>query len=64
MRDKSLLGKYGKVYYNTARSYLETAVYLMKNNGENSAVLLYAIKTLGNNKMSNNAKEYFVKTVY
>lgn len=63
LRNKPVLNKYGKVDYNTARSYLETAVCLMENNGGNVATIVYAIKVLGNNEMSKNAKEYCIKTM-
>ena len=49
--------------YKEVQAYLDLAVELMKENGENSAVLKYAIKVLSNKKLSANAKEYCVKTI-
>lgn len=56
------VGKHGIVDYKTARAYLDTAVKLMQDNGGNAATLYYAIKVLSKNKISNNAKQYCVRT--
>ena len=57
------IGKYGVVDYKTAQAYLDTAVKLMKDNGGNAATLNYAIKVLSKSKLSQNAKQYCVRTV-
>ena len=63
LQDKPVIGKYGVVDFNTARSFLDTAVSLMQSNGKNASSITFAIKTLGNNRISNSAKEYCVKTM-
>jgi hypothetical protein len=49
--------------FNLMRSYLDSAIELMRNNQMNSAVLNYAIKVLGTVKLSKNATDYCVKTI-
>ncbi len=61
LKDKEVIGKYGVVDYNTAQSYLDLATLVMKENGKNTSAILFAIKVLGNNKISNSAKQYCVK---
>ena len=54
---------YGKVDYKRAQAYLDAAVALMAENGENSAILNYAIKVLAKKELTNNAKQYCLKTI-
>lgn len=61
LKDKEIIGKYGVVDYNTAQSYLNLATLVMKENGKNASSILFAIKVLGNNKISNSAKEFCIK---
>jgi hypothetical protein len=46
------------------RAYLDIALDLMFHNKENSAILNYAIKVLAKKEMTQNAKDYFIKTVH
>ena len=46
------------------RAYLDLAVELMRKNKNNSAVLNYAIKVLSAQKLTPNAKEYGIKTIF
>ena len=46
-----------------ARSYLDTAISLMESNDNDAAILKYAIKVLGKRKLSDNAKNYCLKTI-
>lgn len=59
--DTYLDGKDEYITYKSVRSYLDLAVDLMKENGENAAILNYAIKVLANKKMSNNAQTLYMK---
>ena len=54
---------YGKVDYKRAQAYLDAAVGLMEENGKNSAILNYAIKVLSRKELTNNAKQYCLKTI-
>jgi hypothetical protein len=49
--------------YKEVQAYLDLAVDLMHENGGNTAVVKYAIKVLSKTQLSDNAKEYYVKTV-
>lgn len=53
----------GKTNYKKAQAYLDAAVGLMEDNGNNAAVLNYAIKVLSKQLLTNNAKEYSLKTI-
>ena len=53
----------GKVDYKRTQAYLDVAVSLMADNGENSAILNYAIKVLAKKELTYNAKQYFLKTI-
>ena len=59
----SLVTQHGKVNYKVVQSYLDLAVELMKKNNMNASVLNYAIKVLSKKPLTDNAKEYFIKTV-
>ena len=63
LRDKQVIGRYGTIDYNTARSYLDSAILVMNNNSKNASSLLFAIKVLGNPSIgiSNSAKKYCIK---
>ena len=54
---------YDKVDYKRAQAYLDVAVALMADNGENSAILNYAIKVLAKKELTFNAKQYCLKTI-
>lgn len=54
---------YGKVDYKRAQAYLDAAVGLMAENGNNSAILNYAIKVLAKKELTDNAKQYCLKTI-
>lgn len=56
--------KNGIMDYIGVRSYLDSAIEVMQRNKENSAILNYAIKALPAEKMSANAIDYCVKTVF
>lgn len=55
--------KNGIMDYLGVRAFLDNAIEVMQRNGENSAILNYAIKSLPEGKLSPNAKEYCVKTI-
>jgi len=52
-----------KMDYKDVQAYIDLALDLMAQNSENAAILKYAIKVLANKKLTNNAKQYLVKTV-
>lgn len=65
-----LITSYDKTDYLLTRAYFDYAIELMHDNGENAAILNYAIKTLlgksrkGTTKiLTQNAKEYAAKTI-
>lgn len=58
-----LMTAYGKCDFMLARAYLDHAIELMHNNGENAAILNYAIKMLLGKELTDNAKEYSVRTI-
>ena len=49
--------------YPIARTYLDTAISLMEQNNKNAAILKYAIKLIGKKKLTDNAKNYCLKTI-
>lgn len=53
----------GIMDYIGARSYLDSAVEVMANNKNNSAILNYAIQALPHDNLSKNAVAYCVKTI-
>ncbi len=63
LNDKTFLWKDAIVDFKMTRSYLDTAIQLMEKNGGNASSIFYAIKILGGNKLSQNAKEYCVKVM-
>lgn len=56
----NLLTSYGKVDYTIARSYFDLAIELMEQNNNNTAILNYAIKVLEKQKLTDNAKKYYI----
>jgi len=46
------------------RAFLDISLELMKDNKENTAILNYAIKVLSKKEMTQNAKNYFIKTIH
>lgn len=61
LKDKSALWNDKKIDYNMARSYLDTAIQLMEDNGHNTSTIFYAIKILGGRELKWGAKNYCVK---
>lgn len=53
-----------KLKLTEVRAYLDIALDLMLHNKENSAILNYAIKVLAKKEMTQNAKDYFIKTIH
>lgn len=49
--------------YKDVQAYLDLAIELMHSNN-NSAIINYTIKVLANKKLSSNAKDYYVKTIF
>jgi hypothetical protein len=64
------LGIYSKfiekdlINFKDIQSYLDLVIQIMSQNNMNSAILNFAIKVLSKKKMSANAKDYFIKTVF
>ena len=48
--------------YKDVRAFIDNAVELMQDNKNNAAILNYAIKVLQHKKLTDNAKQYCVKT--
>lgn len=57
------LAPYGGVNYKTAQGYIDAAIELMQENNNNAAILKYAIKVLAKQRVSENAKQYCIKTI-
>ena len=53
-----------KMDYKDVQVYIDLALELMTQNLDNAAILKYAIKVLANKKLTNNARQYLVKTVF
>jgi hypothetical protein len=49
--------------YNEIKAYLDNVIENMNDNNELSSILNYAIKVLSNQKMSKNARDYYLKTI-
>lgn len=56
-----LIASYGKVSYKEASSYYELAIKLMRDNDMDAAILNYAIKTLSNQPLTENARVFCAK---
>lgn len=63
LKNTDPIGRYGVVDYKSAMAYLDVAVRVMKDNGNNASAIYYAIKVLGKKKISNNAKICCVRTM-
>lgn len=63
LNSAQLAASYGKSNFLLTRAYLDYAIELMHANGENAAILNYAIKVLLGKELTRNAKEYAVKTI-
>ena len=61
LKDKSALWNDKEIGYNMARSYLDTAIQLMADNGQNASTIFYAIKILGGRELNKGARKYCVK---
>ena len=55
---------YGKVDYKKVQAYLDVAIGLMMENGNNAAILNYAIKVLSKKMLTDNARRYCLKTMF
>ena len=55
---------YGKVDYNSCRAYLDYAIEIAKKQGDDLAVLKYAIKKISGLELTDNAKMYMQKTIF
>lgn len=53
-----------KMNFKEVRSYLDMAIELMQDNHDNAAILNYAIKVLAKKHLTQNAKSYYIKTVF
>lgn len=60
----SLMQRNGQIDFIGVRAYLDSSIELMQANKDNSAILNYAIKVLGGQKLTPNAQEYCVKTIF
>ena len=58
-----LAGYYGECNFLLTRAYIDCAIELVHRNGENAAILNYAIKVLLGKKLTPNAREYAAKTI-
>lgn len=54
----------GIMDYIGVRAYLDSAIEIMQKNKENSAILNYAIKAIPADKLSYNAIDYCIKTIF
>ena len=52
------------IKFNEVRAYLDLAIELVQNNKENTAIINYAIKVIAKRKLTDNARRYFIKTVF
>ncbi|WP_240335306.1 hypothetical protein [Paraliobacillus sediminis] len=50
--------------FKDVQAYLDLAIELMHTNKENSAIINYTIKVITNKKLTNNAMNYYVKTIF
>ncbi len=50
--------------YKDVQAYLDLAIELMHSNNDNSAIINYTIKVLANKKLSTNATDYYIKTIF
>lgn len=64
LRSINMVQSKGILDFNAVSRYLDCAIELMKVNKTNSAILNYTIKVLSKQQLSNNAKKYYIKTVF
>ena len=50
--------------FKEVRAYLDLTIELMQENNDNAAILNYAMKVMTNKQLTNNAKTYYVKTIF
>lgn len=50
--------------FKEVRAYLDMAIELMQENRDNAAILNYAIKVLSKKQLTENARSYYVKTIF
>ena len=60
----SVIQRNGKLDFIGVRAYLDLAIELMQKHKDNAAILNYAIKVLSNQKLTHNAKDYCIKTIF
>lgn len=53
-----------KMNFKEVRAYLDMAIELMQENSDNAAILNYAMKVLAKKQLTENAKSYYVKTIF
>lgn len=53
-----------KMNFKEVRAYLDMAIELMQENRDNAAILNYAIKVLSKKQLTENARSYYVKTIF
>lgn len=53
-----------RMNFKEVRAYLDVAIELMQANHDNAAILNYAIKVLSKKQLTQNAKSYYVKTIF
>lgn len=53
-----------RMNYKEVRAYLDMVIELMQENHDNAAILNYAIKVLANKQLTQNAKSYYIKTIF
>lgn len=58
-----LISSHGMYDYRYVKAFLDLALDLMKANGENAAILNYAIKVLSNKELTENAKTYYYQKI-
>ena len=65
IQNKTALFQKSKPYvdYKEIQSYIDYTIKLASKNSDNQSILFYAIKALLNYNLTNNAKEYLVKSV-
>lgn len=59
----NLINNHGMSDYRFVKAFLDLALDLMKSNGENAAILNYAIKVLSEKKLTENAKTYYYQKI-
>jgi hypothetical protein len=57
------ISKYEIMKFPDVRAYLDNVIEIMHNSDNKSSILNYAIKVLSRQKMTNNAKDYYIKAI-